>query len=56
MFVAISEVVNLVHERDLFLALGNDVMDDVHLFAVVDTGVRNKRLKDRKRCTHNFTL
>lgn len=46
----------LVHERDLFLALGNDVMDDVHLFAVVDTGVRNKRLKDRKRCTHNFTL
>lgn len=54
-FVAISEVVNLVHERDLFLALGNDVMDDVHLFAVVDTGVRNKRLKDRKRCTHNFS-
>ena len=24
----------------VFLALGNDVMDDVHLFAVVDTGVR----------------
>uniref|UniRef100_UPI003FA5482E hypothetical protein n=1 Tax=Klebsiella pneumoniae TaxID=573 RepID=UPI003FA5482E len=55
-FVAISEVVNLVHERDPFLALGHDCMDDVHLFAVVDTGVRSKRLKDRKRCTHNFTI
>ncbi|SWQ51970.1 Uncharacterised protein [Klebsiella pneumoniae] len=54
--IAINEVVNLVHERNLFLALGHDVMDDVHLFAVVDTGVRSKRLKDRKRCTHNFTI
>ena len=54
--IAINEVVNLVHERDLFLALGNDVMDDVHLFAVVDTGVRSKRLKDRKRSTHNPTI
>ena len=51
-----SEVVNPVHERDLFLALGNDVMDDVHLFAVVDTGVQKQRLRTRKRCTHNFTL
>ncbi len=40
----------------VFLALGNDVMDDVHLFAVIDTGVRSKRLKDRKCCTHNFTI
>lgn len=40
----------------VFLALGHDVMDDVHLFAVVDTGVRSKRLKNRKRCTHNFTI
>lgn len=55
-FVAISEVVNLVHERDPFLELGHDCMDDVHLFAVVDTGVRSKRLKDRKRSTHNPTI
>jgi hypothetical protein len=54
--IAINEVVNLMHERDLFLALGHNFVDDVHFFAVVDISVWGDSVNDGKGCIHDCTI
>ena len=55
-FVAINEVVNLMHECDLFLALGHNFVDDVHFLPVVDISVWGDSVNDRKSCIHDCTI
>ncbi|SLV72998.1 Uncharacterised protein [Klebsiella pneumoniae] len=55
-FVAINEVVNLMHECDLFLALGHNFVDDVHFLPVVDISVWGDSVNDGKGCIHDHTI
>ncbi|ENL0082661.1 hypothetical protein AB3Y67_004468 [Citrobacter freundii] len=47
---------NLMHEGDLFLALGHNFVDDVHFLPVVDISVWGDSVNDGKGCIHNCTI
>ena len=55
-FVAINEVVNLMHECDLFLALDHYFVNDVHFLPVVDISVWGESVNDGKGCIHDCTI